>query len=113
MEKGPPNNPRFPERDTEWVNERKAQNDLLLQWLEGFKASFGDNPAAKETLEECENALNLYTKVIEAIRIPLAVKSARRAKRADGSILEYGLDFHLKNFNGSVSKYLHSFLSQF
>ena len=76
---------------------------MLLQWLEGFKASFGDNPAAKETLEECENALNLYTKVIEAVRIPLAVKNARRAKRADGSILEYGLDYHLRNFTGSVS----------
>ena len=76
---------------------------MLLQWLQGFKSQFENNPAAQETIDRCESALSLYTNVVEAAKIPLAIQNARNARRADGSCLEYGLDYHIKQMNGAVS----------
>ena len=107
MEKGLPGDPRFPERDNEWVVDQAKRNDLLLQWLEDFKIKCGQFEEAKETIEECEAVLELYKKVVGAIKIPLDIQNARNARTKDGSCLEYGLEYHLRNFKSAVN---HSFL---
>ena len=103
LEKGIPGDPRFPDRDNEWIAERVKQKELLVEWLEDFKSKLGDYEEARETIAECESTLDRYKQVVEAVRIPLMIQNARNARRADGSCLEYGLEFHLKNFNAAVS----------
>ena len=102
LEKGIPGDPRFPERDNEWITERVKQKELLVEWLEDFKSKLGHVQEAEETIRECESALEVYTKVVESVRIPLMVQNARNARQKDGSCLEYGLQYHLKNFNAAV-----------
>ena len=75
---------------------------MLVEWLEDFKSKLGEYEQAKETIDECEKALELYHKVVEAARIPLMIQNARNARSNDGSCLEYGLEYHLRNFNGAV-----------
>jgi hypothetical protein len=36
------------------------------------------------------------------VQIPIAIQKARDARRADGSVLEYGLEWHLKRFISEV-----------
>ena len=105
LEKGIPGDPRFPERDNEWIEERTKQNELLVEWLEDFKSKLGEYEQSLETIQECEAALTLYKNVVGAVRVPLMVNNARKARRADGSCLEYGLDYHLERFVGAVSNY--------
>ena len=102
LEKGIPGDPRFPERDNEYIEERKKQKELLVEWLEDFKSKHGEYDEAKETIEECEKALELYSKVVEAVRVPLMIQNARNARQKDGSCLEYGLKYHLDHFNSAV-----------
>ena len=103
LEKGLPGDPRFPERDNEWIDERTKQKELLVEWLEDFKSKLGQYEEALETIEECEKALELYKKVVDSVRIPLMIQNARNARKNDGSCLEYGLEYHLRNFIGPVS----------
>ena len=74
-----------------------------MQWLEDFKSKCGEYEEANETIQECENALALHRRVVDSARVPLLIQNARNARRADGSCLEYGLDYHLKNLSGQVS----------
>jgi hypothetical protein len=37
------------------------------------------------------------------VQVPIAIQKARDARRADGSVLEYGLDWHLQRFLGEVT----------
>ena len=73
-----------------------------MEWLEDFKSQFERYEEAQEIIRECESALEVYTKVVESVRIPLMVQNARNARQKDGSCLEYGLEYHLKNFNAAV-----------
>ena len=102
MEKGRPNDPRFPERDNEWMCARTKERDLLIEWLEGFKASFMEYEEAQNCIQECEAALQLYRSVIDPIRVPLMIQNARNARAKHGSCLEFGLEYHLKNFLAAV-----------
>ena len=61
-----------------------------------------DYTEAQETINECENALNLYKTIVDPLRIPLLIQNARNARRKDGSSLEFGLDYHLEKFNNMV-----------
>ena len=61
-----------------------------------------DYTEAQETINECENALNLYKTIVDPLRIPLLIQNARNARRKDGSCLEFGLDYHLEKFNNMV-----------
>jgi hypothetical protein len=49
LDKGMPSDPRFPERDNEWVESCTKDYNLLLAWLEQFKSAFAEYPAAQET----------------------------------------------------------------
>ena len=106
MEKGIPGDPRFPDRDNKWIDDRQKEKELLCQWLEGFRSEFSEVLAAKVTLESCNSALKLYENVINAVKVPLMIKNARNARREDGSCLEYGLEYHLRQLNGAVSNIL-------
>ena len=103
LEKGIPGDPRFPERDNEWIANRAKDNDLLVQWLEDFKSKYAQYDEAKATIDECEEVLELYNKVVNAAKIPLEIQNARNAKSLNGSCLQYGLEYHLQNFKGPVS----------
>ena len=51
LEKGLPGDPRFPERDNEYIEEQAKQYDLMLQWLEDFKSKFGQYDQAQATID--------------------------------------------------------------
>ena len=103
MEKGLPGDPRFPERDNEYIEEQAKRNDLLLQWIEDFKSKFGQYEQAQSTIEEVDQVLELYNKVVGSVRIPLMIQNARNARTKEGSVLEYGLEYHLNGFKSAVS----------
>ena len=104
MEKGIPGDPRFPDRDNDWIKEQGKRNELLVQWLEDFKSKFAQYEQAKPTIDECEAVLELYNKVVNAVRVPLEIQNARNARTNDGSVLEYGLEYHLRNFKSAVRR---------
>ena len=103
MEKGLPGDPRFPERDNEYIEEQAKRNDLLLQWIEDFKSKFGQYEQAQSTIEEVDQVLELYNKVVGSVRIPLMIQNSRNARTKEGSVLEYGLEYHLNGFKSAVS----------
>ena len=103
LEKGIPGDPRFPDRDNEWIEARTKDKELLVEWLEDFKSKLGEYQESQETIIQCENVLNEFTKVVDPVKIPLMIQNARNARQKDGSCLEYGLDYHLNNMNESVS----------
>ena len=76
--------------------------ELLVQWLESFKSELEQYEEAKETIKECEEALYLFKSVVDPLRVPLLIQNARNARKADGSVLEYGLDYHMKGLNNAV-----------
>ena len=83
------------------MSERRKQ---LVAWLEGFKAQLGQYQHAAATIEECEAVLALYDSVVGAAKIPLEIQNARNARRADGSNLEYGLEYHLERFKSALQQ---------
>ena len=102
MKTGPPKDPRFPERDNEWLAKVTKAKELLVTWLEDFRSKFEIFPASEPIIVECEKHLVSFEEVVNPIRIPLSIQNARNARKADGSVLHYGLDFHLKGFTKEV-----------
>lgn len=102
LDKGLPADPRFPERDYQWIDELTQSKDKLLEWLEGFKSQYNMYEQAWPTIEECELILQKYNQIVQKIKIPIEIQKARNAKRAQGSVLEFGLDYHLRNFSSAV-----------
>jgi uncharacterized protein YicC (UPF0701 family) len=88
----------------EYLKSVNTTNDLLIQWLEDFKSKFDEylDTEAKPTVTQVEAALQLYNEVVGAARIRTAVQKAIEAKREQGSVLEYGLNWHLEKFNNEV-----------
>ena len=120
---GVPGDPRFPERDNEYVTDMSTRNDLLIQWVEDFRSRFEQYEEAQATLDECDAVLAQYKAVVGAVKIPLDIQNARNARTADGSCLEYGLSHHLERFKAALDKvirceemdlaFLYSFLHVF
>ena len=65
LDKGIPGDPRFPERDNEWIEARAKEQKLLVEWFEDFNSKFGDYQEAAETVQECEGALSKYKEKVE------------------------------------------------
>jgi hypothetical protein len=86
----------------EYVDAQTKEYQLLLQWLEDFKSKFGDYDEAKATITQVEEALKLYKDVVLAAKLSLDIQRARAARRAQGSVLEYGLQYHHDKFNNNV-----------
>ena len=102
MEKGIPGDPRFPERDNEWVEEQTKKKTLLIEWLENFKSKFAEYKEARSIIEDCENVLGNYKDKVEKVRIPIEIQNARNARKPKSN-LEYGLDYHLRGLTSAVS----------
>jgi hypothetical protein len=49
-----------------------------------------------------EDALKLYKSVVGSARAKIDIAKAREARRAEGSVLEYGLEYHLNLFISRV-----------
>jgi hypothetical protein len=75
-----------------------------VEWLEDFKSKFASYSEALETISECQQTLDKFTEKVESARVPLAVQNARNARRENGSVLEYGLKYHLDRMNGALDK---------
>ena len=84
------------------MKQRTEEKDRLERWFDAFNAEFDGVPAAKATHKQVHKALKLYKKKMAEVRVPLLVKKARNARRADGSVLEYGLEHHLNGFVNAV-----------
>jgi hypothetical protein len=54
LEKGMPGDPRFPERDNEWVEARTKDETSLVEWLEDFKSKLGQYAEAKDIITRSE-----------------------------------------------------------
>jgi hypothetical protein len=85
-----------------YITEMKTERNLFVQWLEDFRSKYGQYPEAEPTITEVEAALQLYKDVVEAVQVKLDIQKARDAKRAQGSVLEYGLEWHLERFINEV-----------
>lgn len=68
LAKGIPSDPRFPERDNQWIQERANEYNLLIKWFEDFKSKFGIYPEAQNTISECVAAMNLYSSYVNSER---------------------------------------------
>eukprot|EP01124_Arcella_intermedia_P033172 TRINITY_DN7876_c0_g2_i2.p1 TRINITY_DN7876_c0_g2~~TRINITY_DN7876_c0_g2_i2.p1 ORF type:complete len:2631 (-),score=708.58 TRINITY_DN7876_c0_g2_i2:12-7805(-) len=102
--KGPPNEPLFPERSNEWIKKVEAKVQLLLEWLENFKSRFLQYPEAFPIIRRCEKVLENAKSLLESIKIPQQIKNAKNARKQDGSVLQYGLDFHLERMSVELMK---------
>jgi hypothetical protein len=109
IEKGLPSDPRFPERDTEWLQAREKEFDLLCKWLDDFRnryyslimAAYAD---ALSILNEGEELKDMFATKVQPLKIIVTIQNARNARTADGSCLEYGLKYHLDNMKSALEK---------
>src|SRR3990167_1827843 len=97
-----PGAPRFPQRDKEWLAERTKEKELLVEWLENFKSVAGEYEQAQKTINEVEDTIDLFNSIVSKIKGPLLIQNARNARTKDGSVLEYGLEYHLNHFTSQV-----------
>ena len=94
-----PADPRFPERDNEWLATAIAEKEELVNWLEDFRSKYEIYNEAQPTIEECESTIKNSTLVLEPIKAPLLIQNARLCR----DTLPYGLDFHVKKLKTAVS----------
>ena len=83
------------------ATQSKAYN-LLTQWLDNFQMRYGEYEEAKSTIEEVQSALRTYRTSIGGAKAKIDVMRAVKARRADGSVLEYGLDYHVNDLTNQV-----------
>ncbi len=80
-------------------------NTTLQNWLEDFRAKFYEylETEGKQTVDESEAVLKLYKDVVVASKTKIDIQRAIDARAAQGSVLEYGLNYHLEHFVNNVS----------
>ena len=101
LESGIPKDDRYIDS---YLKETEQVNGLLIQWLEEFKAKFSDYPEqAQPTIDEVESVLKLYKEKVGSAMLGINIEKARKARHADGSVLEYGLDWQMERFLRQVS----------
>ena len=61
---GIPNDPRFPERRDEFVQNQTKEQGLIVQWLDDFRSRFDTFEDAQAIIKQVEEALVLYNDVI-------------------------------------------------
>lgn len=104
MDKGFPGDPRFPERDNEFVADVEKRQKLLVEWFEDFKSKFSAYKEAVQTMTECDNMLAKSQALLASCKGRLEVQNALNARKAQGSVLEYGFSHFMEHFNGSLEK---------
>ncbi len=83
----------------QYLEDLSKSNGLLIQWLENFKAQFFEYPnEIQETVTKVEDALHMYKHKIGAAMVGVKIQKAIEARHADGSVLEYGLNWQLDGF---------------
>lgn len=109
-----------------FIEDQTKVYNLLVQWLEDFKSKFGgiqilfiyslEHPESESIINRVNQALSLFKVVVGESQASVAIRvsevcspyllsqQAREARRAQGSILEYGLDYHLNKFVTDVNK---------
>jgi hypothetical protein len=53
LDKGLPNEPRFPERDNKYIADMGKRQELLSTWLETFRSALGQHEEASSTITVC------------------------------------------------------------
>lgn len=86
-----------------YLESMEKSYNLIVQWLEDFRSKYGDYEEAQPTISKIEEALALYKDTIGRSKVKIEVQRARDARRAQGSVLEYGLDYHLSKFVAAVT----------
>ena len=88
----------------QYIEKQAKEENLISQWAQDFESKFGEYDEAKPILSQIQEALQLYKDVILASKVKLDIQRAREARKAQGSVLEYGLDHHLSGFVDKVKK---------
>ena len=96
-----------------YLDEQAKTYSLLVQWLEDFRSRFGLYEEAIPIINEAESALQLYRTTIGAAKVKVDIQKARDAKRAEGSILEYGLKYEVEQLTNAVTSVKNSLLILF
>jgi hypothetical protein len=94
---------RADQRD-QYIEQQAKEENLISQWVQDYQSKFGEYEEAKPIIVQIEEALKLYKDVILASKVKLDIQRAREARKAQGSVLEYGLDHHLSGFVDAVKK---------
>jgi hypothetical protein len=96
--------PTDPSHEDEYVEKTTKSHGLLVQWVEDFKSKFNYVADAEPVIAKVEEALKLYKEVLGKTATVRAIQKARRARKAEGSVLEYGLDYHLSKFVAAIKR---------
>jgi hypothetical protein len=104
LSEGIPNEPRFPERRDEYITSTEKENNAITQWLEAFKSKFAEYEESADIIGQVDTALSLFQSVVGKGKAKVEIQRAIEAKRAQGSVLEYGIKWHLERFNNRVRK---------
>lgn len=94
-----------------WLESVKTWKTPVDKWLESFQKQFCPpgtpqpypEPVQK-ALEKVQKVQDLHTQIVIPAITVYEVYAAREARKADGSCLEYGLDYHMRLFNNAVAK---------
>jgi hypothetical protein len=71
---GPPKQKGFPERDRLWVTKVTDYNRLLQEFVEDFKAEFGEYEEAQKVIADCEKVLDDFKVKLDQVIVPIQVQ---------------------------------------
>jgi hypothetical protein len=80
--------PRFPERDNEWIEARCTEHRLLVEFLEDFKSKYGDKEEATDHLVNCHTAIEKFHNIVDKVKNKLAVQTQEMPRRVRHPALE-------------------------
>ena len=61
---GIPNDPRFPDRRDQYLDELEKETNRITQWLEDFRSKYSSHDEAQSIITEVTQALQSYTNTI-------------------------------------------------
>ncbi len=70
-----------------WVAKLAKHNSNLIQWLEDFKAKYGDHEDAKKHIKDVEEVLQKYKEKVLPLLAKVEIAKAIDARAKDGSPL--------------------------
>ncbi len=70
-----------------WVSKLAKHNSNLIQWLEDFKAKYGEYEDAQKHIKDAEEVLKKYKEKVGPMLARVAIDKAADARAKDGSPL--------------------------